>query len=55
MNNIKNLKVRNSLIGLGLISLSLTACNKQVVDFNKNFNVVVEVNDDNISVVGIKN
>ena len=55
MNNIKNLKVRNNLIGLGLISLSLTACNKQVVDFNKNFNVVVEVNDDNISVVGIKN
>ena len=55
MNNIKNLKVRNNLIRLGLISLSLTACNKQVVDFNKNFNVVVEVNDDNISVVGIKN
>ena len=55
MNSIKNLQVRKNLLGIGLISLSLTACNKQVVDFNKNFNVVVEVNDDNISVVGIKN
>lgn len=55
MNNVKNLKVKRNLLSIGLLSMTLTACNKQVVDFNKNFNVVVEVNDNNVSVVGIKN
>lgn len=39
----------------GTLLLTMTGCNKQVLDFNKSFNVVVEPNGDSISVVGIKN
>lgn len=55
---ISNLKFTKKGIALclaaGMSLVSLTACNKQVVDFNKAFNVVVEKNDENVSVVGIK-
>jgi len=39
----------------GTLLLTMTGCNKQVLDFNKSFNVVVEPNGDSISVVGIQN
>lgn len=56
---IKNLKVRKTLATLalaGTLSLTLTGCgNKQIVDFNKAFNVALEPNGDSISVVGIVN
>ena len=55
---INNLKIRKKAIALCLAStfsmVPLSGCNKQVVDFNKSFNVVIEKNDDNVSVVGIK-
>lgn len=55
---ISNLKFTKKGVALCLAAsmslVSLTACNKQVVDFNKAFNVVVEKNDDIVSVVGIK-
>lgn len=56
---IKNLKLSKKITCLGIagsLSLStLTGCgNKQVLDFNKSFNVVIEKNDENLSVVGIK-
>ena len=55
---ISNLKFTKKGIALCLAAsmslVTLTGCNKQVVDFNKAFNVVVEKNVDNISVVGIK-
>lgn len=53
---IKNLNVRKTCTALalaGTLGLSLTACNKQVVDFNKSFNVAIEPNGDSISVVPI--
>mgnify|MGYP007069841877 CR=1 FL=1 len=56
---IKDLKVRNALATLaltGVLTLSITGCgNKQIVDFNKAFNVALESNGDSISVVGIQN
>lgn len=56
---IKNLKVSKKIACLGLVgsfSLStLAGCgNKQILDFNKSFNVVIEKNDENLSVAGIK-
>lgn len=54
MKNLKLYKKAAILGTTGLITLtSLTGCNKQVIDFNKSFNVVVEKNSDNISVMGI--
>lgn len=54
---MKNLKLYKKIAMLGttgLITLtSLNGCNKQVIDFNKSFNIVVEKNFDNVSVVGI--
>lgn len=56
---VKNLKVRQALATLalaGTLTLSLTGCgNKQILDFNKAFNVALEPNGDSISVVGIQN
>ena len=55
---IKDLKVRKALATLAVAStltLTMTGCNKQIVDFNKSFNVAVEPNGDSISVVGIVN
>ena len=55
---IKNIKIGQAFIALALTStltLSMTGCNKQVLDFNKAFNVAVEPNGDSISVVGIVN
>ncbi len=38
-----------------LFATILTGCgNKQLVDFNKSFNVAIETNQDNVSIVGIK-
>jgi len=55
---ISNLKFTKKGIALCLASAisitSLTACNKQLVDLNKSFNVVVEKNAEIVSVVGIK-
>lgn len=55
-NNLKVTKYMTALALTATLSLtSLTACgNKQLVDFNKSFNVAVETNGDNVSVVGIK-
>ncbi len=54
---MKNLKLYKKIAMLGttgLITLtSLNGCNKQLIDFNKSFNIVVEKNFDNVSVVGI--
>ena len=54
---IKNLKISKKLAALTLASsISLVSgCNKQIVDFNKSFNVVIENNNGIISVVGIMN
>lgn len=53
-----NLKVTKYMTALALtttFSLALTGCgNKQTFDFNKSFNVAIEANGDNVSVVGIK-
>lgn len=56
---IKNLKITSRAIGLvcaGTIALtSLTGCgNKQILDFNKSFNVAVESNNGYVSVAAIK-
>lgn len=38
-----------------MLATILTGCgNKQLVDFNKSFNVAIETNQDNVSIVGIK-
>lgn len=55
----KNLKITKYMTALALtttLSLtSLTGCgNKQRLDFNKAFNIAVEVNGENVSVAGIK-
>ncbi len=58
---LKNFKVygkirKKALVLLTSTSIGVTAlsgCNKQLVDLNKDFNVAVEPNGDNISVVGI--
>ena len=53
---ISNLKLTRKILCLsatGLISLSTIGCNKQMIDLNKAYNVVVEQNNDNLSVVGI--
>ena len=56
---VKKLNVRKTFAALalaGTMTLSLTGCgNKQIVDFNKAFNVALEPNGDSISVVGIQN
>ena len=53
---INKLNIRKGFVALALTStLVLTGCNKQVLDFNKAFNVALEPNDENISVVGIVN
>lgn len=56
---ISNLKIRKKSLGALAASVvviaSLTACNQQVIDLNKSFNVVIEPNGDCISVVGITN
>ena len=54
---IKNLSIKKSAMTIlmtGAIALTtLTGCNKQIIDYNKNFNVAVEPNGNNISVMGI--
>jgi len=55
---ISNLKLTKKILCLGatgLISLSTIGCNKQIIDLNKAYNVVIEQNNDNLSVVGISN
>lgn len=61
MQKIKNLRTTSKALLLGTatsftLMTSLTGCgfNKQVVDFNKSFNIAIEKNDDAISVIGIK-
>lgn len=56
---IKNLKINKKILSLGalgLLTLSLTkvGCGK-IVSQNNSYNVVIEQNNDNLSVVGIKN
>lgn len=55
---ISDLRLNPKAIALCLASTiaiaPLVSCNKQVVDFNKSFNVVIEKNDDIVSVMGIK-
>ncbi len=55
---IKNLNIRKKallVLATGTIALTtLTGCNKQIIDLNKNFNVAVEPNGNNISIVGIQ-
>lgn len=48
------LKLCATVLGISIVAGSLSGCNKQVVDFNKVFNVAVETNDDIVSVVNIK-
>jgi len=54
---LKNLKINKKLLLLATTSsltLMLSGCgNKQVFDFNKNFNVALEPNGDNISIASI--
>lgn len=53
---IKNLKITKKLIlvlATGTVALSLSGCNKQVIDLNKHFNVAVEPNGNNISIVSV--
>ncbi len=56
---VKKLNVRKTLVALSLagsLTLTLSGCgNKQILDFNKAFNVALEPNGDSISVVGINN
>jgi hypothetical protein len=56
--NIKNLKVTNKIKILGLTTtisvITLSGCNRQIADFNKEFNVVVEKNNETIQTIGIK-
>lgn len=56
---IKNLKITKKMMYLGLSSTMsltlLTGCgNKQFMDFNKSFNVVIEKNSETLSVAGIQ-
>lgn len=56
---IKNLKVRENMAALALVTtlslVSLTGCgNKQLLDFNKSFNVAIETNGTTTSIVGIQ-
>ncbi len=37
-----------------MVGTVFAGCNKQVVDLNKSFNVVVEANEDNVSLVAVK-
>lgn len=51
-----NNKLRKRLIALallGTVSTTFSGCNKQMIDLNKSFNVAIETNQDNVSVVGI--
>lgn len=54
---ISNLKISKKMVALtlstSLIIAPLTACNKQVIDFNKSFNVAVETNNEIVAVIGI--
>lgn len=55
---IKNFKITPKGLALvlsGTMTLtSLTWCNKQIVDFNKSFNVALETNNGYVSIAGIK-
>lgn len=55
---MKNLKTTSKVLVLGTVTGvilvgSLTSCNRQMVDFNKSFNVAIEKNDESVSVMGI--
>lgn len=54
---MKNLKTTSKVLLLGTATgftlLGLTGCNKQMLDFNKSFNIAIEKNDETVSVVGI--
>lgn len=56
---VNKLNVRKTLATLalaGTLTLTLSGCgNKQILDFNKAFDVALEPNGDSISVVGISN
>ncbi len=52
----KNMNIRKKallLLAAGGVTLMLTGCNRQAIDLNKSFNVAVEPNGNNISVVAI--
>ena len=58
-NNIKNLKITKKIAAMAmagtLATAVLTSCgNKQILDFNKSFNVAIETNNSYVSVVAIK-
>ncbi len=56
MNKKKKILIRGATLVLAgtMFGTMLTGCgNKQLIDFNKSFNVVIETNQDNVSVVGI--
>lgn len=54
---MKNLKVTSKVLLLGTATgftlLAFSGCNKQIIDFNKSFNIAIEKNDESVSVVGI--
>ena len=57
MRSIKNLNINKGILNIICLTtvIPLTGCNKQMIDFNKNFNVAIETNGNTVSVVGIKN
>lgn len=54
---MKKLTITGKVLLLGTATgftlLGLTGCNKQMIDFNKSFNIAIEKNDEVVSVVGI--
>lgn len=44
-----------SVVGTGYTIVKKLSGNRQIFDFDKSFNVAIEQNDDNVSIVGIKN
>lgn len=56
MNKKKKFLIKGTAFILAgtMIGAMFIGCNKQIIDLNKSFNVVVEANDDNVSLVAVK-